>query len=128
MATAAPLVLADGVPVNRTYQPLQVSSSDSIFVDKTTYTTLGQQSTVQILWKGYTEKRATDRVEANMALPKVVTTGTETKVTSIGRVMITYIIPIDFNDVDRGNLAALGKALAADSVVLGLVRDRNTIY
>lgn len=128
MPSASSLVIADSVPVNRTYIPQSVSNSAVTLVDKTTAAFVSGQGTIVLDFSPVSSKRKTDRVSMRLNLPKnTVVSGVDT-VDSIARFSGDFIVPESWTLLERNNFITLVANMLNNAVVKGYVKDRDPMY
>lgn len=128
MPSAANIVIADSVPVSRTYVPQAVGNGDATLVDKTTSTMIAGQSTLVLTFSPASSKRKTDRVGVRLNLPKVVQVASVDTLDSVGRFIGDFVIPDTWTVLDRNNFVTLVANALANSVVKGYGKDRDPLW
>lgn len=128
MPSASNIVIADSVPVSRTYAPQQISNGLASFVDRTTQSMVGAQSTLVLTFSPLTAKRKTDRIGVRLNLPKVVNVGGVDTIVSTARFIGEFVVPEDWTLLDRNNLEKLVANAFDSAAVLAMVKDRDPQY
>lgn len=128
MPSASNLVIADSVPVSRTYVPQSVSNSAVTLVDKTTALSVSGQGTIVLDFSPVSSKRKTDRINMRLNLPKTVSVSGVETVESVARFNGDFIIPETWVTLERNNFIKLVSNMLANTVVQGYVKDRDPMF
>lgn len=128
MPSASNIVIADSVPVNRTYVPQQVGNGEATLVDKTTSSIIGGQSTLVLTFSPISSKRKTDRTGVRLNLPKVSSLGGVDSVDSTARFIGDFVVPETWTVLERNNFATLAGNAVKHALIQGYVKDRDPLY
>lgn len=128
MPSAANIVLADSVPANHTYNPIEGDSSDFLLLERGVSTTSAGNASLRLNFSRATSGRPTNRVQIRMDFPYEQTVDGVTKVYDVARFQGIFTLPETMTDLQRANVYALVKNAFANAVVTGYVEDLEPIW
>lgn len=129
MPAVANIVIADATPSNRTYGPMSVSGTKTVWVDRSTSNLVEGQSQIILDFSPTSSTRKTDKTTISLSLPKIVVVDGVNTVDSIGRfVNGQFVVPPSWTTTDRAHLFSLSANLMANSFVMEAVTNRNPPY
>jgi len=128
MPSAANIVLADSVPVNHTYEPVEIDPANSLFLERTLPDTSAGFEALRLGFARSTPGRPTNRVSMRLDIPYEQVVDGVTVVHSIARYNGTITLPDTMSATDRLNFATLIQNLHANSVVKGYTSTLAPVY
>lgn len=124
-----PLSINDGAatPVAKSFAPIAVSPSISIFAEKTAASSSGF---VKLTTKTSpaASNRPTNRVDVEVDMPVLETVDGTNKVTRTGRFKGYFVIPDTMTGEERANLHAYAANALDAALVKELIVDLETLY
>jgi hypothetical protein len=129
MPSASSITLADGqaTPVNHTFDPLSVTPSQSLLVDKSSVTSGGMNQLIVGLDPSKSSRR-TNRVSIRFNMPIEQTVSGVTEVAYTARFSADVILPDQMTQAERDDMGAFIKNALSDSVVNAIITDLDPLY
>lgn len=127
MPSTASLTIADSVPANHVYEPVQVTPAKALFLNKATSIPASNEQVV-LGFNIATAARATDKVFTNLFMPFEKTVDGEILVRSTARFFGQWVTPADMSDQERADFVALVQNMIGHASVAGYVTDRDPFY
>lgn len=128
MPSAANIVLADSVPANHTFNPVEVDPADSLFLVRDISITSAGNESLRLNFSRATSGRPTNRVQVRLDIPYEQTVDGVTTVYDIFRFAGTFTLPETMTSLNRANAMALVQNALANSVVAGYVEDLEPVW
>lgn len=127
MPVASAITLADAVPANHVYSPVQVSTGRALLLNKATTIPASNEQLV-LGFDLASARRPTDRILTQLAQPLEKTVDGTVVVRSTPRFVGDWVLPSDMTDAERNNFWTLVKNFIAHAMVQSYVRSRDPMY
>lgn len=128
MPAAANIVIADSVPANHTFEPVEISPSNSLFLERTIPSTAAGFEGLRLQFTRSASGRPTDRVGVRLDVPIEQTIDGIVSVHSVARFSGTITLPDSMSGTQRLNFATMLQNIFANSVVKGYVSNLAPVY
>lgn len=119
---AANIVIADNVPTNHTFTPLSVTLGMTQYIAREGNTAMGNP-TLSAGLSLATSKRATNRIQFRLNLPREAAVDGVYSLRSTARYVGEIILPDDFTSAERAMFAALVANFHDNALLKGYVAD-----
>lgn len=126
MGQAAPIVLADNVPTNHTFNPVTTGPTSMLETSEMAIAAAEKQLIAGL--SRATSTRPTDRVTQRLNIPFMQTVDGVNSVRSTARVDVTVVVPVDCTAAERLVIAHLYKNMAANAVMMAYITTRDQMY
>lgn len=123
MSTIANLTVADNVPANHVFYPIQ-SGPRSLWITHEAANALTQASFL-VDTSLATPARATDKVKMNLAWPFAQTVDGAVFARSIARRFSDWVLPADMTTAERLLFVAISMNIEASALVKAILTDRD---
>jgi hypothetical protein len=126
MAAAAAIVLADHVPTNHTFNPIETGKT-SLFETREMAIPAAEKQLILQLSRA-SSARHTDRITERLNIPFMQTVDGVNSVRSTARVETTIVIPDDCSSDERALVQRLYENMAVNPVVRLYVTTREQVW
>lgn len=128
MPSATTIVLADSVPANHNFDPVQIDPENSLFLERDTPSTSGGFWGLRLTFSRANSGRPTDRVGVRLDVPYEQTVDGIVQIADTARFQGSFTLPTTMTATNRADFAALVKNALAHADVLGYIEDLEPVY
>lgn len=123
------LTINDGsaTPVAKTFAPLEVAPSSSVFAEKSAGISAGY-TLLTVTFDRARANRKTNKIGISLALPIVGIVNGVSTVTDTGRFSGTFTVPDNFTAQNRADLHAFVANALNNALLKGVVKDLDPLY
>lgn len=114
-------------PVAKSFAPVQVAPSNSIFAEKTATSSAGFIN-LGVGFSPASTKRPTNRVDVSLDLPVLATVNGVSTVAYVGRFKGYFVIPDQMTAAERADLAAYSANALDNTQVRAVIKDLDPLY
>lgn len=128
MGTATTIVLADSVPVNHNFDPVEVTPENSLFLERTTPNTSGGFWGLRMGFSRANSGRPTDRVSVRLDVPYEQLVDGVYNVIDTARFSATFTLPTSMTSLNRADFMALVQSALNHADVSAYVEDLEPVF
>lgn len=128
MPTATNIVIADSVPANHTFVPIEVSPGNSLFLERATPNTSGGAWGLRLTFSKGNDGRPTDRVGVRLDVPYEQQVDGVYVVHDTARFSGTFTLPTTMTGLNRADFMALVINALSHADVKGYVEDLEPVH
>lgn len=127
MPTASNIVIADSVPANHTFNPIEVTPGNSLFLERTTPSTSAGAWGLRLTFSRGNDGRPTDRVGVRLDIPYEQTVDGVVQVYDTARFSGTFTLPQTMTGLQRADFMALIQNALNHADVKGYVTNLEPV-
>lgn len=129
MSQVSSITINDGsaTPVAKTFAPERVSPERTVFAERTSGISAGY-TRLAVGFSPATSRRATTRVDVELDLPALASSGGAVTVSHTARFKGYFVLPDVMSASDRANLIAYVANALDNTLIRGVVKDLDPLY